>query len=128
MKKILVAVIIMVLTPIGYVGAEEKGTVIVANVKTSIPSEGYLPLPAKHAYYFFNEGMTKETKRADFLDCIEGQRRIISYGRMSAGDEIINPLNEYENKKNNTSPFSWIFIPDIKEGQPEGIIRFSYSF
>ena len=95
MKKILVAVIIMVLTPIGYVGAEEKGTVIAANVKTSIPSEGYLPLPAKHAYYFFNEGMTKETKRADFLDCIEGQRRIISYGRMSAGNEETKPHRGY---------------------------------
>lgn len=28
----------------------------------------------------------------------------------------------------NTSPLSWEFIPNIKEGQIEGIIQFSYSF
>ena len=118
----------MVFVSISYLSAEDKETVATTKDKTLIPSEGYLPLPAKHKYYYYKEGMTKETEKADFLNYIEGQRRIISYGRMSAGDEIINPLNEYENKKNNTSPFSWIFIPDIKEGQPEGIIRFSYSF
>ncbi len=127
MKKIIIT-IIMLFISISYLGAEDKETVAPAKDKTLIPSEGYLPLPAKHKYYYYEEGMTKETEKADFLNYIEGQRRIISYGGMSAGDEITNPLNEYENKKINTSPFSWIFLPDIKEGQPEGIIRFSYSF
>ncbi len=62
------------------------------------------------------------------MDSIEGQRRIIGFGRMGAGDEITNPLNEYENKKINTSPFSWIIIPNIEESQPSGIIQFTYSF
>ena len=70
-KKIIAAVIMMALIPISYVGAEDKQTVDAINVKTSMPSEGYLPLPAKHAYYFFKEGMTKETEKADFLDCID---------------------------------------------------------
>ena len=95
MKKIIVAVIIMVVVHISYLGAEDKQTVDTVNVKTLIPSEGYLPLPAKYKYYFYKEGMTKETEKTDFLDCIEGQRRIISFGRMSVGDEITNPLNEY---------------------------------
>jgi len=95
MKKIIVAVIIIVLIPISYVVAEDKGTVYAVNVNTSMPSEGYLPLPAKHAYYFFKEGMTKETEKADFLDCIEGQRRIISYGKMAAGDGETKPYRGY---------------------------------
>ena len=128
MKKIIVVVIIIVLIPIGYVGAEDKQTVDDINVKTSMPSEGYLPLPAKHKYYYYIEGMTKETEKTDCLDCIEGQRRIIGFDRMGVGDEITNPLNEYENEKNNTSPFSWTIIPNIEESQPSGMIQFSYSF
>ena len=128
MKKIIAAVIMMALIPISYVGAEDKQTVDGINVKTSMPSEGYLPLPAKHKYYYYIEGMTKETEKTDCLDCIEGQRRIIGFDRMGVGDEITNPLNESENEKINTSPFSWKFIPDIKEGQPEGMIQFSYFF
>ena len=73
MKKIIVVVIIIVLIPIGYVGAEDKQTVDDINVKTSMPSEGYLPLPAKHKYYYYIEGMTKETEKTDCLDCIDGQ-------------------------------------------------------
>lgn len=118
----------MVLIYIGYLGAEDKETVDPAKDKTLMPLKGYLPLLAKYKYDFYKEGMTKETEKADLLDCIEGQRRIMGFDRMGAGDEITNPLNEYENEKINTSPFSWIFIPNIKEGQPEGIIQFSYSF
>ena len=128
MKKIIAAVIMMALIPISYVGAEDKQTVDAINVKTSMPSEGYLPLPAKHKYYYYTEGMTEETEKADCLDCIEGQRRIIGFDRMGVGDEITNPLNEYENEKNNTSPFSWTIIPNIEESQPSGMIQFSYSF
>jgi len=95
MKKIIVAVLIMAFIAISYAGVEEKGTVDAVNVKTSMPSEGYLPLPAKHKYYYYKEGMTKETENADFLNCIEGQRRIISYGRMSAGDEGKKPYRGY---------------------------------
>jgi len=95
MKKIIAAVIMMALIPISYVGAEDKQTVDAINVKTSMPSEGYLPLPAKYKYYYYKEGMTKETEKADFLNCIEGQRQIISYGRMSAGDEETKPYRGY---------------------------------
>ena len=128
MKKIIVVVIIIVLIPIGYVGAEDKQTVDDINVKTSMLSEGYLPLPAKHKYYYYIEGMTKETEKTDCLDCIERQRRIIGFDRMGARDEITNPLNEYESKKINASPFSWILIPNIEEEQPSGMIQFTYSF
>ena len=82
----------------------------------------------KHYYDYYKEGTTQETEKADCLDCIEGQRRIIGFDRMGAEDETKNPLNESENKKNNTSPFSWILIPNIEEDQPSGIIQFSYSF
>jgi len=128
MKKIIVAVLIMAFIPISYAGAEDKGTVDAVNVITSMPSEEYLPLSPKSKYYYYKEGMTNETEKADCLDCIEEQRRIIDFDRMGAGDEITNPLNESENEKINTSPFSWKFIPDIKEGQPEGMIQFSYFF
>ena len=128
MKKIIVAVLIMAFIPISYVGAEDKQTVDGINVLTLVSSEGYLPLSPKHKYYYYKEGMTNETEKADCLDCIEEQRRIIGFDRMGAGDEITNPLNEYENEKINTSPYSWTLIPDIREGKPEGMIQFSYSF
>ena len=95
MKKIIVAVLIMAFIPISYAGAEEKGTVYAVNAKTSMQSEGYLPLPAKYKYHFYKEGMTKETEKADFLNCIEGQRRIISYGRIAAGDEGDEKMKPY---------------------------------
>jgi hypothetical protein len=128
MKKIIVAGLIMAFIPISYAGAEDKRTVDAFNVITSMPSEGYLPLSPKHKYYYYKEGMTNETEKADCLDCIEGQRRIIGFDRMGVGDEITNPLDEYENEKINTSSFSWIFMPDIREGKLEGIIQISYSF
>ena len=128
MKRLIIIILMMLLIPISYAAAEDKETVDDVNVKTSMPSEGYLPLPAKHKYYYYTEGMTEETEKADCLDCIEGQRRIIGFDRMGAEDETTNPLNESENKKNNTSPFSWILIPNIEEEQPSGMIQFSYSF
>ena len=100
MKKIIAAVIIMVLIPISYLGAEDKQTVDPDEDKTLMALKGYLPLPAKHKYYYYKEGMTKETEKADFLDRIEGQRQIVGFDRMGAGDKRTNPLNEYENKKN----------------------------
>jgi len=110
------------------VGADDKESVDLAKDKTLMLLKGYLPLVAKYNYVFFKERMTKENEMADFLDSIEEQRRIIGFGRMGVGGEITNPLNEYENKKNNTSPFSWMIMPDIKEGQHAWLIRFSYSF
>jgi hypothetical protein len=91
MKRIMTAVIIMVLIPISYIGAEDKRTMDSANLITSMSSEGYPPLQVNHAYYFFKERMSKETEKANFLDCIEGQRRTISYSRMSDGKEITKP-------------------------------------
>ena len=128
MKRLIIIILLMLLTPISYAAAEDKETVDAVSVKTSMPSEGYLPLPAKHKYYYYIEGMTKETEKTDCLDCIEGQRRIIGFDRMGSRDEITNLLNEYENKKINASPYSWKFMPDIKEGQPELMIQISYSF
>ena len=128
MKRLIIIILIMLFIPVSYVSAEDKETVDDVNVKTSMPSEGYLLLPAKHKYYYYIEGMTQETEKADCLDCIERQRRIVGFDRMSAEDETTNPLNEYENEKNNTSPFSWTIIPNIEERQPSGMIQFSYSF
>jgi len=118
----------MLLVPVSYVGAEDKETVDLAKEKILMPLKGYLSLPFKYKRYFYKERMTKENEMADFLDSIEEQRRIIGFGRMGVGGEITNPLNEYENKKNNTSPFSWMIMPDIKEGQNAWLIRLSYSF
>jgi len=53
MKKIIVAVLITAFIPISYVGAEDKQTIDTVNVDTSMPSEGYLPLPAKYKYYYY---------------------------------------------------------------------------
>lgn len=86
MKKIVI-IIVMVLISIGYLGTVNKKTVDPVNDKTIMPLKGYLPLPVKFKYYFYKRGMTKETEKADFFDCIEGQRRIIGYGRLTAKDE-----------------------------------------
>jgi len=128
MKRLIIIILMMLLVPVSYVGAEDKETVDLAKEKILMPLKGYLSLPFKYKRYFYKERMTKENEMADFLDSIEEQRRIIGFGRMGVGGEITNPLNEYENKKNNTSPFSWMIMPDIKEGQNAWLIRFSYSF
>lgn len=118
----------MLLIPISYVDAEDKETVDLAKDKTLMFLKGYQPLAAKYDYVFSKERMTKENEMADCLDCIEEQRRIIDVGRMGAGDEITNPLNESESKKNNTLPFSLIIMPNFEESQPSWLIQFTYSF
>ena len=128
MKRLIIIILMMLLVPVSYVGAEDKGTVDSAKDKTLMLLKGYLPLVAKYNYFYFKERMTEENEMADFLDRIEEQRRIVGFDRMGARDEITNPLDEYENKKNNISPFSWIIIPNIEESQPSGIIEFTYSF
>ena len=95
MKKIIVAVIIIVFIPISFVGAEDKGTVAPATNNITLSSKAYLPLPAKDAYYIIKERMAKKTDKADFLDCIEGKRRTISYGRMNVGNEETKPNQGY---------------------------------
>jgi hypothetical protein len=92
MKKIIVAVIIMILIPFSFAGAEDKGTVDPAKV---MPSKGYLSVPAMQAYHIFKERMAKETDKANFVDCIKGEKRILNYGRMDAGNEEPNPNQEY---------------------------------
>jgi hypothetical protein len=77
------------------------------NVEASMPSNGYLPQPAKDKYYYYKEGMTKETERADFINCIEGQRRIISYGRMRAKSEETKPYRGYNSN-------AWVIIQCMK--------------
>ena len=127
MKRLIIILIILFM-PVSYVGAEDKETVDFAKDKTLMFLKGYLPLVAKYNYVFFKERVTKENEMADSLDYMEEQRRIIDFGRMSAVSEITNNLNEYESKKNNTWPFDWIIMPNIKESQPSWIIQFTYSF
>jgi hypothetical protein len=92
MKKIIVAVIIMILIPFSFAGAEDKETVDPVKV---MQSKGYLSLPVMHAYQIFKERMAKETDKANFVDCIKGEKRILSYSRLDAGNEEPNPNQEY---------------------------------
>lgn len=92
MKKVIVAVIILILMPFSIAGAEDKETVDPAKVMSS---KGYLSLPAMSAYQIFKERMAKETDKENFIDCIKGERRILSYGRMAAGNGEPNPNQEY---------------------------------
>jgi hypothetical protein len=124
MKKVII-VIIMVFISIGYLGAMNRKTVAPANDKTVMPSKGYLPFPAKYNYSFFKEGVTKETKKADLLDCIEGQRRIISFGRMDAGDEKAKPYKGYHSTV-------WVTIECMEKkgyvGTKHKIIEYPYPY
>ena len=115
MKRLIIIILMMLLIPVSYVGAEDKETVDPAKGKTLMLLKGYLPLANKY-------------NMADCLDCIEEQRRIIDFGRMGARGEITTSLNKYKSKKNNTSPFSLIIMPNIEESQPSWLIQFSYSF
>ena len=116
MKRLIIIILIMLFMPVSYVGAEDNATIDpAAKGKTLMFLKDYLPLADKY-------------NTADCLDCIEDQRQIIDAGRMGAGGEITNPLNESESKKNNTLPFSLIIMPNIKESQPPWIIQFTYSF
>ena len=103
MKKIIAVVLTMFLIPIGYLSAEDKKTVDPKKDKISMPSEEYLSIPARQAYNILKERMTKLAETADFLDCIQGQRRIIRYDRMSAGNDETNPYQKHH------SPF-WVTI------------------
>lgn len=111
MKKIIVAVIIMVFISISYLGAEDKEPVAPSQDKTLMPLNGYLP--AKHTYVFFKERMTKENEKADYLDCIEGQRRIVSYGSMIGKDEETKP---YRGHNSNI----WITIQCMENKEYKG--------
>ena len=113
MKKIIIVVIIMVLLSINYLGAKDKETLDPTKDRTLMPLKGYLPLPAKYAYSFYRKGVTKDTKKADFLDCIEEQRRIIGFGRIGVGDEITNFLNVYKNSR-------WITVACMED---KGYVR-----
>jgi hypothetical protein len=95
MKKIIAAVFIMLLIPIGYLGAEDNQPVDPKNAKISISSKENLSIPVKQAYHILKKRMTKETEPANFLDCIEGQRRVIEYGRRSSGNEVTKPYQRY---------------------------------
>jgi hypothetical protein len=124
MKKLII-ILIMLLVPTSYVFAEDKKTGDLPGYNTFRLFKGYLPLVDKYDYVFINEKMTKENEVSDCLDCIEEKKQ---FGRIGVGGKITNPLNEYENKKIQTSPFSWIIIPNIEESQPSGIIQFTYSY
>lgn len=95
MRKIIAAVIILLLMPIGYLGAEDQKNINPRKDKISMSSDRYLSTPAMQAYYILKERKTKETEKADFLDCIEGQRRLIRYARMSPGNNETNPHQRY---------------------------------
>jgi len=115
----------MLLVPTSYVSAGDKETGDLPNYSTLLLFKGYLPLVDKYDYVFFNEQMTKENKMSDCLDFTGEKKR---FGRIGIGGKITNPLNENENEKIKTSPFSWIILPNIEESQPSGIIQFTYSF
>jgi hypothetical protein len=125
MKKLIIIILMMLLVPTSYVRADGKETVDITEYKTLMHFKGYLPLIDKYYDVFINKKMTEENEMSDCLDCIGEEKR---FGRIGIGGKITNPLNEYDNEKIKTSPFSWIIIPDIEESQPSGIIQFTYSF
>jgi hypothetical protein len=125
MKRLIIIILMMLLVPTSYVRADGKETVDITEYKTLMHFKGYLPLIDKYYDVFINKKMTEENEMSDCLDCIGGKKR---FGRIGIGGDITNPLNEYENEKIKTTPFSWIIIPNIEESQPSGIIQFTYSF
>jgi hypothetical protein len=125
MKRLIIIILMMLLVPTSYVSAEDKETVDPAEYNTLMHFKGFLPLMDTYDYVFINEKMAKENEISDCLDCIGDEKR---FGRIGIGGKITNPLNEYENDKIKTPPFSWIIIPNIEESQPSGIIQFTYSF
>lgn len=127
MKK-LITILMILLIPISYAGAEEEKTVDVDKDKTLILLKGYLPMVARYNAVFFPEKMAKENVMTDVFDFGEEQRQMIGFDRSGVGGERTSFSNRYENDKNNTPSFSWIIIPNIKESQPSGIIQFTYSF
>ena len=115
----------VLLVPTNYVFAEDKETGDLPKYNTLMLFKGYLTLVDKYDYVFLNEKMTKEDEMSDCSDCIEEKKQ---FGMIGIRGKITNPLNESENEKIKTSPFSWIIIPNIEESQPSGIIQFTYSF
>ena len=125
MKKLILIILMVLLVPTNYVFAEDKETGDLPKYNTLMLFKGYLTLVDKYDYVFLNEKMTKENEMSDCLDYIEEKKQ---FGRIIIRGKITNPLNESENEKIKTSPFSWIIIPNIEESQPSGIIQFTYSF
>ena len=101
MKRLIIIILLVLLVPISYVSAGDKESLDLAKDKTLL---------------------------SNFLDPIEDQGQIIGTERMGAGNEIKIFLNKYKKEKVTTSSFSWTIIPDLKDGQPSGIIKFTYSF
>ena len=101
MKKLIIIILMVLLVPISYVSAGDKDTLDLSKDKTLM---------------------------SNFLDSIEDQGQIIGFERMRAGNEIKIFLNKYKKEKVTTSPFSWTIIPDLKDGQPSGMVKFTYSF
>jgi hypothetical protein len=101
MKRLIIIILLVLLVPISYVSAGDKESLDLAKDKTLL---------------------------SNFLDPIEDQGQIIGTERMGAGNEIKIFLNKYKKEKVTTSSFMWTIIPDLKDGQPSGIIKFTYSF
>jgi hypothetical protein len=127
MKRLIIIILMMLLVPLKYLGAEDKEPLDLFKDNTFIILRGYLPL-IPHNYVFLKEGTTREIEMMDYLDGIDEQRRFLGYGSMGIGGKITNPFNEYYDEKIKTSPFSWMIIPNIEESQPSGIIQLTYSF
>jgi hypothetical protein len=64
MKKLIIIILIMLLIPISYVGAEDNETVDPAKGKTLMFLKDYLPFADKY-------------NTADCLDCVEEQKIIL---------------------------------------------------
>ena len=101
MKRLIIIILLVLLVPISYVSAGDKESLDLAKDKTLL---------------------------SNFLDPIEDQGQIIGTERMGAGNEIKIFLNKYKKEKVTTSSFSWTIIPDLKDGQPSGMVKFTYSF
>jgi len=79
-KKLLITIIMMLLIPISYLGAEDKQTVDPTKDKTVISWKGHV-IPPEYKYYFYKEGMTVESEKKDFTEClIEKLREPIGVG------------------------------------------------
>ena len=101
MKKLIIIILMVLLVPISYVSAGDKDTLDLAKDKTLM---------------------------SNFLDPIEEQAQIIGAKMMGAGNEIKIFLNKYNKEKVTTSSFSWTIKPDLIDGQPSAMIKFTYSF
>jgi hypothetical protein len=101
MKKMIIIILMVLLVPISYVSAGDKETLDLVKDKTLM---------------------------SNFLDPILVKGQIIVSYLMGTGNEIKIFLNKYKKEKVTTSSFRWTIIPDLKDGQPSGMIKFTYSF